>query len=102
MLDCFVYIYNDIFEGKSFDDMTLDELNEREDDIDEEEERIFEAYRFVYISSTQEAYRFVYISRTQEAYRFVYRTQLTGLFIFQGLRGLRLWCLTPLSTIFQL
>jgi hypothetical protein len=39
---------NDIFEGKSFDDMTLDELNEREDDIDEEEERIFEAYRFVY------------------------------------------------------
>jgi len=80
LLDCFVYIYNDIFEGKSFDDMTLDELNEREDDIDEEEERIFEAYRFVYISSTQEAYRFVYISRTQEAYRFVYRTQLTGLF----------------------
>ena len=45
-----VYIYNDIFEGKSFDDMTLDELNEREDDIDEEEERIFETYRFVYMS----------------------------------------------------
>ena len=44
---------NDIFEGKSFDDMTLDELNEREDDIDEEEERIFEAYRFVYMSKTQ-------------------------------------------------
>jgi hypothetical protein len=53
LLDCFVYIYNDIFEGKSFDDMTLDELNEREDDIDEEEERIFEAYRFVYMSRTQ-------------------------------------------------
>jgi hypothetical protein len=33
--------------------MTLDELNEREDDIDEEEERIFEAYRFVYMSRTQ-------------------------------------------------
>ncbi|XP_061171208.1 phosducin-like protein 3 [Saccostrea echinata] len=30
---------------KSLDDMTLDELNEREDEIDEEEERIFEAYR---------------------------------------------------------
>ena len=43
----FIYMCNDIFEGKSFDDMTLDELNEREDDIDEEEERIFEAYRFV-------------------------------------------------------
>ncbi|VDI07983.1 Hypothetical predicted protein [Mytilus galloprovincialis] len=31
--------------GKAFDDMTLDELNEKEDDVDEEEERIFEAYR---------------------------------------------------------
>jgi hypothetical protein len=28
--------------------MDLDELNDLEDDIDEEEERIFEAYRSVY------------------------------------------------------
>ena len=35
-----------MFIGKAFDDMTLDELNEKEDDIDEEEERIFEAYRW--------------------------------------------------------
>lgn len=28
--------------------MSLDELNEKEDDIDEEEERIFEEYRLVY------------------------------------------------------
>ena len=27
--------------------MTLDELDEREDDIDEEEERLFEEYRYV-------------------------------------------------------
>ena len=27
--------------------MNLDELNENEDDIDEEEERIFEAYRYI-------------------------------------------------------
>ena len=31
--------------GKSLEDMSLDELNEKEDDIDEEEERIFEEYR---------------------------------------------------------
>lgn len=31
--------------GKSFEDMSLDELNEKEDDIDDEEERIFEEYR---------------------------------------------------------
>lgn len=34
--------------GKSYEDMSLDELNEKEDDIDEEEERIFEEYRLVY------------------------------------------------------
>lgn len=31
--------------GKSYEDMSLDELNEKEDDVDEEEERIFEEYR---------------------------------------------------------
>ena len=34
-----------ILTGKSLGEMTLDELNENEDDIDEEEERIFEQYR---------------------------------------------------------
>ena len=33
--------------GKTYDDMNLDELNDNEDDIDEEEERIFEAYRYI-------------------------------------------------------
>ena len=33
--------------GKTYDEMNLDELNENEDDIDEEEERIFEAYRYI-------------------------------------------------------
>lgn len=33
--------------------MSLDELNEKEDDIDEEEERIFEEYRFVYNNRKQ-------------------------------------------------
>merc|ERR1711893_11465 len=32
-------------QGKGYDDMNLDELNELEDDIDEEEERIFEQFR---------------------------------------------------------
>ncbi|XP_005110371.1 phosducin-like protein 3 [Aplysia californica] len=32
-------------QGKSLGDMTYDELNEREDDIDEEDERMFEQYR---------------------------------------------------------
>ncbi|GFR92766.1 phosducin-like protein 3 [Elysia marginata] len=32
-------------EGKQMGDMTLDELNEKEDDIDEEDERMFEEYR---------------------------------------------------------
>jgi len=32
-------------QGKDLGDMTLDELNENEDDIDDEEERIFEEYR---------------------------------------------------------
>ncbi|KAK0053851.1 phosducin-like protein 3 [Biomphalaria pfeifferi] len=32
-------------QGKGLNELTLDELNEREDDIDEEEERIFEEYR---------------------------------------------------------
>lgn len=31
--------------GKNLDEMTLDELNEKEDEIDEEEERLFEEYR---------------------------------------------------------
>lgn len=31
--------------GKGLDEMTLDELNDNEDDIDEEEERLFEEYR---------------------------------------------------------
>lgn len=30
---------------RDFDDMNLDELNENEDDIDEEDEKVFEAYR---------------------------------------------------------
>lgn len=42
-------------KGKSFDDMTLDELNEKEDEIDEEEERIFEAYRRQRIAEMKEA-----------------------------------------------
>lgn len=33
--------------------MSLDELNEKEDDIDEEEERIFEEYRLVYNNRKQ-------------------------------------------------
>ena len=33
--------------GKTYDEMNLDELNDNEDDIDEEEERIFEAYRYL-------------------------------------------------------
>jgi len=33
--------------GRGFDDMNLDELNENEDDIDEEDEKVFEAYRSV-------------------------------------------------------
>lgn len=32
-------------DGKSLEDMSLDELNENEDEIDEEEERIFQQYR---------------------------------------------------------
>ncbi|KAK3793387.1 hypothetical protein RRG08_039193 [Elysia crispata] len=32
-------------EGKQMGDMSLDELNEREDDIDEDDERMFEEYR---------------------------------------------------------
>ncbi|ELT92185.1 hypothetical protein CAPTEDRAFT_215046 [Capitella teleta] len=32
-------------KGKEMGDMDLDELNDLEDDVDEEEERIFEAYR---------------------------------------------------------
>ena len=32
--------------GKGFDEMNGDELDELEDDIDEEEERIFEMYRY--------------------------------------------------------
>ena len=38
------YIYLILVE-KGLGEMTLDELNEHEDDIDEEEERIFEQYR---------------------------------------------------------
>lgn len=34
-----------IFLGKDFSEMKLDELNDMEDDLDEEDERIFEAYR---------------------------------------------------------
>ncbi|OPL21113.1 hypothetical protein AM593_01388, partial [Mytilus galloprovincialis] len=41
--------------GKAFDDMTLDELNEKEDDVDEEEERIFEAYRRQRMAEMREA-----------------------------------------------
>lgn len=33
--------------------MSLDELNEKEDDIDDEEERIFEEYRLVYNNRKQ-------------------------------------------------
>lgn len=33
------------FLGKSLDEMNLEELDEHEDDIDEEEERMFEEYR---------------------------------------------------------
>ena len=34
-----------VFVGRSMADMKLDELNELEDDLDEEDEKIFEAYR---------------------------------------------------------
>ena len=33
------------FTEREFSDMKLDELNELEDEIDDEDERIFEAYR---------------------------------------------------------
>jgi len=36
---------------KELCDMKLDELNELEDEIDEEDERIFEAYRLYIINS---------------------------------------------------
>ena len=39
------------------DEMDLDELNELEDDVDEEEERIFEQYRY----SCYYRYRYRYI-----------------------------------------
>ena len=34
------------YTGKDLTDMSLDELNENEDDIDEEDERMFEEYRY--------------------------------------------------------
>ena len=37
--------------GKGMDEMGLDELDDIEDDIDEEEERLFEEYRYVYMFS---------------------------------------------------
>lgn len=37
-------VYN-LISGKDVSEMSLDELNENEDEIDEEEERIFEQYR---------------------------------------------------------
>ena len=39
---------NVLFTGKGMDEMNLDELDEIEDDIDEEEEKIFSMYRFVF------------------------------------------------------
>ena len=33
------------------DEMDLDELDDIEDDIDEEEERLFEEYRYLYVDS---------------------------------------------------
>jgi hypothetical protein len=36
-----------VFAEKGLDEMNLDELNENEDDIDEEEERLFEQYRYM-------------------------------------------------------
>ncbi|KAK3609025.1 hypothetical protein CHS0354_020688 [Potamilus streckersoni] len=41
--------------GKQLEDLTLDELNENEDEIDEEDERIFEAYRMQRLSEMQAA-----------------------------------------------
>jgi len=47
--DYILSIHNNAFvfnvAEKEFSDMKLDELNELEDEIDEEDERIFEAYR---------------------------------------------------------
>ena len=40
------HLYLFLISGKSLDEMTLDELDEKEDEIDEEEERIFEQYRW--------------------------------------------------------
>ena len=36
-----------MFKGKTFDDMDLNELNENEDLVDDEDDRVFEEYRFV-------------------------------------------------------
>lgn len=41
--------------GKQLEDLTLDELNENEDEIDEEDERIFEAYRMQRLSEMRAA-----------------------------------------------
>uniref|UniRef100_A0A2C9JUC4 Phosducin domain-containing protein n=1 Tax=Biomphalaria glabrata TaxID=6526 RepID=A0A2C9JUC4_BIOGL len=43
-------------QGKGLNELTLDELNEREDDIDEEEERIFEEYRRQRLAEMKKAY----------------------------------------------
>jgi len=37
------------FTDREFSDMKLDELNELEDEVDDEDERIFEAYRLCYM-----------------------------------------------------
>lgn len=42
-------------QGKGLEEMTLDELNENEDEIDEEEERIFEQYRRQRMAEMREA-----------------------------------------------
>lgn len=43
------HVYLHLMTGKDLGDMSLDELNEKEDDIDEEEERIFEQYRYSFV-----------------------------------------------------
>ena len=47
MLFCNVknYVFNGFSTGKTFDEMNADELDDIEDDVDEEEERLFEEYR---------------------------------------------------------
>ncbi|XP_048766284.1 phosducin-like protein 3 [Ostrea edulis] len=61
---------------KSLDEMTLDELNEKEDDIDEEEERIFEAYRRQRMAEMQQAQRRARYGEVKEISKADYVTEV--------------------------